>query len=129
MPSTINKYREQRNNSVKDMCIIKYSALLILTSIGMPSFAQFNSAPAISTKANICLEASKQAFKVANDKNHYANLKITEAQINQTNLPSTQKDSLIGLAQLLEMSEFGEKINFDARQIAINYYLSCMSVR
>ena len=86
------------------------------------SFAQSNNSPAMSQKAIICLNASEEATVVARDINGKMYIKFVEENINKTDLPITQKYTLLGLAKYL--SSRGNPI--DEGTIGVNYYLSCM---
>lgn len=93
--------------------------MVIVTKL---SFAQSNNSPAMSQKATICLNASEEATFVARDINGKMYMKFVEENINKSDLPISQKYTLIGLAKLL--SSRGNKIDEDA--LGVNYYLSCM---
>ena len=113
------------------MYIIKCFASLIIATISTLSFAQNTYEPAISQQASICLNASSTLELIVNAKNMGMEKKFMYGYIGNANLPITQQNNLNGLITLLystkNLSNSNEILN--AKQIAISYYQSCMSVR
>ena len=114
------------------MNIIKCLVNLALLTICTFSVAQNSNEIALSQQASICLNSSNTLELMVNGKNSGAiDRKKAISKIIESSLPIAQKHSLIGLMSLIysaqDLSGATEKLS--AKQIAINYYLSCMSVR
>ena len=113
------------------MYIINYLTSLFLIATCSVSFAQNSNAPAISQQASICLKASNTLELIVNAKNMGMERKNMYGYIYEASLPIAQQNNLNGLIPLLystkNLTNSTEQLN--GKQIAINYYLSCMSVR
>ena len=114
------------------MNIIKCLVNLALLTICTFSVAQNSNEIALSQQASICLNSSNTLELMVNGKNGGTiDRKKAISRIIESSLPIAQKNNLIGLMNLIysaqDLSGATEKLS--AKQIAINYYLSCMSVR
>ena len=113
------------------MYIIKYLTILVFVATSLISFSQNSNAQALSQQASICLKASSTLELIVNAKNMGMESKYMYGYIVDANLPIAQQNNLNGLIPLLystkNLTNSTEQLN--SKQIAINYYLSCMSVK
>ena len=116
------------------MYITKYLVSFTLATISILSFAQNNSEPKYTQQASICLNASNTLELIVNIKNIMksdSDRRLAFDKIDSASLPLAQKYRLNGLVSLLystsNLSNSTEILN--SKQIAVEYYLSCMSDR
>jgi len=112
------------------MNINKFLASLVLVTIGTLTFAQNSNQPKLTQQASICLNASSTLELIVNLKNiTKSDRKLAYEKIENSNLPVYQQYRLNGLITLLystsNLSNSTEILN--SKQIAVEYYLSCMS--
>ena len=113
---------------IKKECVL----LLLLSCIYSTTFAQNNSEPKYTQQASICLNASNTLELIVNLKNIMkSDRRLAFDKIDSASLPLAQKYRLNGLVSLLystsNLSNSTEILN--SKQIAVEYYLSCMSDR
>ena len=119
------------------MYIPKYLISLTLSTISILSFAQNSNEPKLTQQAYICLSASNVLEFIVDYGNvtgRNSDKKLAYDTITKSNLPLAQQYRLHGMVALLyaktslsELSNSPKILN--SKQIAIEYYLSCMSDR